>query len=189
MTVAEALQFLEVDHIDDASEALEEKLFVLKKEILQKPLLKPLLRARIEQLNVLAKLEKEVLGVAPDSSVFWHDLVLGEDVVENWKRYNQSMYRWRVAFMGADSVKLTCELIPIGQEIECRFAASVPKLQFSDEEPVFGRDPDPMVLEKGFRKMEQEQIKSFQEVKKQENLFDKAFLVSLDRLSMLSKYL
>lgn len=189
MTVAEALQFLEVDHIDDALEAIEDKLFVLKKEILQKPLLTPLLRSRLEKLQVMAQLEKEVLGVKAEKVSFSNDLLLTEDVVENWKRYAQSSYRWRQAFMVADSARTVLELIPIGQDIDRRFAESVPQLNFCDEEPVYGKDPDPMVLENGFRKMEQEQMKTFQEVKNNEKLFDKAFLVSLDRLSQLSKYM
>ena len=189
MTVDEALQFLEVDHIDDALEAIEEKLFVLKKEILQKPLLTPLLRSRLEKLKVMAQLEIEVLEVKADKVSFSNDLVLTEDVIENWKRYTHCIYRWRQAFMAADSARSVVELIPMGQDIDRKFAESVPQLNFSDEEPVYGKDPDPMVLENGFRKMEQEQMKTFQEVKNNEKLFDKAFLVSLDRLSQLSKYM
>ena len=189
MTVADALQFLEVDHIDDALEAIEEKLFVLKKEILQKPLLTPLLRSRLEKLKVMAQLEIEVLGVKAEKVSFSNDLVLTEDVVENWKRYTHCIYRWRQAFMAADSARSVVELIPMGQDIDRKFAESVPQLNYSDEEPVYGKDPDPMVLENGFRKMEQEQMKTFQEVKNNEKLFDKAFLVSLHRLSQLSKYM
>ena len=91
--------------------------------------------------------------------------------------------------MVADSARSVVELISIGQDIDRRFAESVPQLNFSDEEPVYGKEPDPMVLENGFRKMEQEQMNNFQEVKNNEKLFDKAFLVSLDRLSQLSKYM
>lgn len=189
MIVAEALEFLGVDHIDDASEAFEEKLFVLKKEILQKPLLTSLLRSRLEKLHVMAQLEIEVLEVKAEKVSFSNDLVLTENIIENWKRYAQSIYRWRQAFMVADSARSVVELISIGQDIDRRFAESVPQLNFSDEEPVYGKEPDPMVLENGFRKMEQEQMNNFQEVKNNEKLFDKAFLVSLDRLSQLSKYM
>jgi hypothetical protein len=189
MTLPEILQFLEVDQEDDIPEALEIKLFTLKQEILQKPLLEPLLRLRIDKLGVLLQIEETFFPRELDSTEFTIELELVDSVVENWKRYCKAKNLWRQVFMESNSARNMLKLLPVGVEIEKRFATSVPKLDYGGVDPVFGKEPDPMLLEKGFRKMELENLTTFQEVKNKAMLFDQEFLVSLDRLSLISKYM
>jgi hypothetical protein len=58
-----------------------------------------------------------------------------------------------------------------------------------DGQPVFGKEPDPMILQHGFSVIAQHSIQNWQEIIKNKDKFTFDFLVALKRLSLLRQYL
>ena len=73
--------------------------------------------------------------------------------------------------------------------MEAAFAEQFRDLNWTDEEPVFGTEPDPMLVQNGLKQAAQNGWLTFTELEKNKSELEKGLLLAIKRLSLLPKYL
>jgi hypothetical protein len=186
----EILTVLRIENLDEVEDALETELFEIRKSILAKPLLRLTLKSKLARLNVLAKIaEDQQLFRGQQGYPFRYDAPKTESALALWESYMQARSQWKMVFTQTQSPIGLTALLEEGLKMELEFASKFPVSDWTEEEPVFGTEPDPMLLQNGLKKAAEKGWITFSDLEKNKNGLEKDLLLALKRLSLLPKYL
>lgn len=190
MKLEEIFAILRVEKPDEVEEALETELFEIKRSILSKPLLRLSLKSKLSRLAQLSQIAESQKLMRENTSVpFSYELVRSDEVLLLWEGYMKAKNQWKMAFTQAQNVEYCMVLIEEGLSMERAFSEQFEDLNWTDQEPVFGVEPDPMLVQSGLKQAFQEGLKTFADLEKNKDKLGKDLLLALKRLSLLSKYL
>lgn len=190
MNPEEILAVLRIENLDEVEDALETELFEIRKSILAKPLLRLTLKSKLARLNVLAKIaEDRQLFREPPVFQFVYDAPKTESALSLWESYMRVRSQWKMVFTQTQSPIGLTAFLEEGLKMELEFASKFPVSDWTEEEPVFGTEPDPMLLQNGLKKAAEKGWITFSDLEKNKNGLEKDLLLALKRLSLLPKYL
>lgn len=190
MTQEEILAILRVENLDEVEEALELELFELKKSILAKPLLRLTLKSKLVRLNQLARVaDSRQLFQSETDSKFNYNPVETDEVLVLWHAYMKAKSHWKMIFTQTHAPQGLFVLLEEGLKMEIAFSAQFEALDWIDEEPVFGVEPDPMLIQNGLKEASQNGWITFRDLEKNKSELKKDLLLAIKRLSLLPKYL
>lgn len=190
MNPEEILAVLRIENLDEVEDALETELFEIRKSILAKPLLRLTLKSKLARLNVLAKIaEDRQLFREPPVFQFVYNGPNTESALSLWESYMQARSQWKMVFTQTQSPIALTAVLEEGLKMELEFASKFPVSDWTEEEPVFGTEPDPMLLQNGLKKAAEKGWITFSDLEKNKNGLEKDLLLALKRLSLLPKYL
>jgi hypothetical protein len=186
----EILAILRVESLDEVEEALELEIFELKKSILAKPLLRLTLKSKLARLNQLADIANS-MKLFQDEKKFSVDyqLVESEEVLVLWEAYMKAKSQWKILFSQTQTPHGLATILEEGLRMESTFSTQFLALDWIDEEPVFGIEPDPMLIQKGLKEAAQKGWLTFQDLEKNKSELKKDLLLAIKRLSLLPKFL
>lgn len=190
MKPGEVIALLQISDLSEVEEALEMELFELKKSILQKPLLRQTLKAKLLRLQKLDEVAKDQhlflnVPVVP----FQYELVNSDQVLVLWEGYMRAKSQWKMVFSQASTPQQVSALLEEGLKMELDFSQQFPALGWINEDPVFGLEPDPMPVQNSLKKAQAQGWLTFGELEKNKGMLQKELLLALKRLSLLPKYL
>ncbi|TSJ44803.1 hypothetical protein [Fluviicola chungangensis] len=190
MTEEEILTVLRIESPDEVEEALELELFGIRKSVLGKPLLRLTLKSKWSRLDLLNKIaiDQQLFSV-PEATGFRYELEQTDEVLPLWESYMKAKSRWKMAFTQAQSPATLMVLLEEGLKMERAFAEQFIPSDWIEEEPVFGVEPDPMLVQNGLKQAAQKAWLTFADLEKNKSELEKDFLLALKRLSLLPKYL
>ncbi|WP_341902118.1 hypothetical protein [Fluviicola taffensis] len=190
MTQEEILAILHVDNLDEVEDALELELFELKKSILAKPLLRLTLKSKLVRLNQLAGIaESRQLFQNQENLSFDYNLVESDEVLVLWEGYMKAKSHWKMLFTRTQSPLGLSAILEEGLKMEIAFSSQFQALDWMDEEPVFGVEPDPMLIQNGLKEASRNGWITFRDLEKNKGELEKDLLLAIKRLSLLPKYL
>lgn len=190
MNPEEILTILRVESLDEVAEVLELELFEIKKNILAKPLLRLTLKSKLQRLDLLGKIAEEQHLFRDLSDVrFTYDLVESDEVMVLWESYMKAKSQWKIAFTQTQTPVGLTAILEEGLKMEIAFSEQFKAADWIDEEPVFGVEPDPMLIQNGLKQAVQKGWLTFAGLEKNKNQLEKDLLLALKRLSLLPKYL
>jgi hypothetical protein len=186
----EILVVLRIENLDEVEDALESELFEIRKSILAKPLLRLTLKSKLTRLNVLAKIaEDQQLFRGQQVYQFRYDAPKTESALSLWESYMRARSQWKMVFTQTQSPIGLTAVLEEGLKMEWEFASKFPVSDWTEEEPVFGTEPDPMLIQNGLKKAAEKGWITFSDLEKNKNGLEKDLLLALKRLSLLPKYL
>ncbi len=190
MTQDEILAVLRIENLDEVADALELEIFEIRKAILAKPLLRLTLKSKLTRLEVLAKIAADQeLFQNPEVIAFSYDLKPTDAVLVLWESYMKAKSAWKIVFTQTQTPAALVIILEEGLKMERAFSEQFHVLDWSDEEPVFGVEPDPMLVQNGLKQAAQKGWLTFSDLEKNKRELGKDLLLALKRLSLLSKYL
>lgn len=190
MNPEEILVVLRIENLDEVEDALESELFEIRKSILAKPLLRLTLKSKLTRLNVLAKIaEDQQLFRGQQVYLFRYDAPKTESALSLWESYMRARSQWKMVFTQTQSPIGLTAVLEEGLKMEWEFASKFPVSDWTEEEPVFGTEPDPMLIQNGLKKAAEKGWITFSDLEKNKNGLEKDLLLALKRLSLLPKYL
>nr|WP_294859451.1 hypothetical protein [uncultured Fluviicola sp.] len=190
MTPDEILALLRVENLDEVEEALEMEVFELKKSILAKPLLWLTLKPKLVRLNQLARIaDSSRLFQKPENPEFNYNLVVTDEALVLWEGYMKAKNHWKMTFAQIQAPQGLPAILEEGLKMERAFSDQFAALDWIDEDPVFGVEPDPMLIQKGLKEASQNGWITFRDLEKNKDQLKKDLLLAIKRLSLLPKYL
>lgn len=184
------LAVLRIENLDEVEDALETELFELRKSILAKPLLRLTLKSKLVRLNLLAEIAAEQeLFSGPQAVRFTYDAPKTESVLVLWESYMRARSQWKMVFTQTQSPIDLTAVLEEGLKMELEFTAQFPVLDWTEEAPVFGVEPDPMLIQNGLKQAAEKGWITFPDLEKNKSELGKDLLLALKRLSLLPKYL
>jgi hypothetical protein len=185
---AEIQQFFGLDSLDEALDMMEAELFEIKQFFLTKPLLWKTAQPKLKRLAQFQQFETAQSTATFEfiSSAFPTNETLSPS--EWWKVYSQFKMNWKKSITQALSANALITIINQGLQIENVLLMQVSDFNEIDGQPVFGKEPDPMILQHGFSVIAQNSIHNWQDIIKNRDKFSFDFLVALKRLSLLRQY-
>ncbi len=190
MTTEEILAFLRIESLDEAADALETELFEIRKTMLSKPLLRLTLRSKLARLHQLAEIARALqLFSDCEDPEFRYDPVRSEEVLVLWEGYMKAKSSWKMTFMQTQTPEGLAGLLEAGLKMETAFSEQFPERNWTEEEPVFGLEPDPMPVQNGLKLAAQKGWLTFADLEKNKTALEKDLLLAIKRLSLLPKYL
>lgn len=190
MNQEELFGILRISDLSEAEDALESEIFEIKKTILAKPLLRLTLKSKLTRLAQLERAaEDQQLFRENEVIPFIYDLTSGDEVLGLWQAYMKAKSQWKMVFTRMQTPKGVAFILEEGLKMEVAFAEQFRDLNWTDEEPVFGTEPDPMLIQNGLKKAAQNGWLTFTELEKNKSELEKDFLLAIKRLSLLPKYL
>ena len=184
------LEILRISDLSEAEDALESEIFELKKTILAKPLLRLTLKSKLARLALLERVAEDRQFFLEDEAIpYTYQLVSTDEVLVLWQGYMKAKSQWKMAFTQTHTPKALALILDAGLKMEAAFAQQFLDLNWTDEEPVFGTEPDPMLIQNGLKKAAQNGWLTFAELEKNKSELEKDFLLAIKRLSLLPKYL
>lgn len=190
MNPEEILAVLRIENLDEVEDALESELFEIRKSILAKPLLRLTLKSRLARLTVLAKIaEDRQLFREPQVFRFVYDAPKTESALSLWESYMRARSQWKMVFTQTQAPIGLTTILEEGLKMELEFASKFPVSDWTEEEPVFGVEPDPMLIQNGLKKAAEKGWITFFDLEKNKSQLEKDLLLALKRLSLLPKYL
>lgn len=190
MTLEEILAILRVENPDEVEEALELEIFELKKSILAKPLLRLTLKSKLVRLSQLARVaDSRQLFQSEDNPEFNYNLVESDEVLVLWEAYMKAKSHWKMIFTQNQSPQGLSAILEAGLKMEIAFSTQFESLDWTDEEPVFGVEPDPMLIQNGLKEASRNGWITFRDLEKNKSELKKDLLLAIKRLSLLPKYL
>lgn len=190
MNPEEILTILRVDSLDEVADAVEMEVFEIKKSILSKPLLRLTLKSKLSRLDLLAKIaESQQLYQTDEQIRFTYDSLTSDEVLALWESYMKAKSQWKIAFAQTQSPLGLTEILEEGLKMEIAFSEQFQSLNWTDEEPVFGVEPDPMLIQNGLKRASQKGWLTFADLEKNKSELEKDLLLAIKRLSLLPKYL
>lgn len=174
-----------VENDEEAFDLMESELFEIKQFFLTKPLLWLTATAKLKRLKeISACLENDnstgVFFSAPEK----HQVA----PLAWWKAYSLFKTSLKNRIAQVHSPFALIQLIETGLRIEVQYLELVPMLNVIEAQPVYGKEPDPMILQHGFSLIAQLQLVSWEAIIKNKDKFTFDFLVALKRLSLLRQY-
>lgn len=191
MDSKKAADILGIEEGEDLLDALELAVFEVKNHFLSKPLLYATASSRLKKINHLINVE-HFLNPSSNNLIceFEFQSIQSTDSIQDfWRAYMQSKQQWKTRLAQTNSIKAIGELIQKGLEMELYYSSIVPQLEWNDETPVFGQEPDAMEIQKALSFAEQNSWLSFEEIYENKNKLPASLLIALKRLSLLPKYL
>lgn len=189
MTLEEILAILHIEHPDEIEEALETELFELKKSILAKPLLRLTLKSKLARLELLNKVaESSRLLQNPQTIRFTYDVQQTNEVLPLWENYMKAKSQWKMVFTQTQNPAELAGVLEEGLKMEALFSSRFLAADWIDEDPVFGVEPDPMLIQNGLKQAAQKAWLTFSDLEKNKSMLEKDLLLALKRLSLLPKY-
>ena len=190
MTQEEILAILRIDDLEEAADALELEIFEIRKSILAKPLLRLTLKSKLARLELLSKIAADQeLFPNPDVVEFSYELKQTDEVLLLWESYMRAKSQWKMVFTQTQTPAALAIILEEGLKMEHAFSEQFLALDWSDEEPVFGVEPDPMLVQNGLKQAAQKGWLTFADLEKNKSELEKGLLLALKRLSLLPKYL
>ena len=190
MDQKEILAFLRIESPDEVADAIETELFEIRKSILAKPLLRLTLKSKLARLKLLADIaaEQKLFQDQPKTS-FTYSFQPSDEVLNLWESYMKAKSQWKMAFTQTESPAALAALLEEGLSMDTVFSEQFVSADWTDEEPVFGVEPDPMLIQNGLKQAAQKGWLTFADLEKNKSELEKGFLLALKRLSLLPKYL
>lgn len=190
MSPEEILAVLRIESSNEIEDALESELFEIRKTILAKPLLRLTLKSKLARLDVLAKIaEEQQLFNGPEAFSFTYGNQKTETVLALWESYMRARSQWKMLFTQTQSPVGLAAVLEEGLNMELAFTEQFPVLDWTEEEPVFGTEPDPMLIQNGLKRAAEKGWITFPDLEKNKSELEKDLLLALKRLSLLPKYL
>jgi len=174
-----------VENDDEAFDLMEVELFEIKQFFLSKPLLWLTATAKLKRLKEINSCLENDTSTGIVFSVPEKPQVAP---LAWWKAYSQFKTKLKNGIAQAQSPCALIQLIEAGLCLEAQYLELVPIVNVIEAQPVFGKEPDPMVLQHGFSLIAQLQLVSWEEIIKNKDKFTFDFLVALKRLSLLRQY-
>lgn len=189
MNPEEIYSILRIEDLSEAADALEMEVFELKKSILTKPLLRQTLKSKIVRLEKLSEVAEELELQAEEKITFGFDPVKTDGVLELWSEYMKAKSSWKKAFSQSIAPKSVIALLGLGLEMELAFSQQFKASDWIEEDPVFGVEPDPMLIQNGLKQASEKGLHTFEDLEKNKSELQKELLLAIKRLSLLPKYL
>lgn len=190
MNPEEILALLHIEHPDEVEEALEMELFEMKKSILAKPLLRLTLKSKLARLALLDKIaESRNLFQTSQTIRFTYDVQQTNEVLPLWENYMKAKSQWKMVFTQTQNPAELANVLEEGLKMEASFSSRFLNADWIDEDPVFGVEPDPMLIQNGLKQAAQKTWLTFADLEKNKSMLEKDLLLALKRLSLLPKYL
>lgn len=190
MDQKELLEILRISELSEVADALETELFEVKKAILAKPLLRLTLKSKLTRLAQLERVaEDQQLFRENEAIPFTYQLIQSDEVLVLWEAYMKAKSHWKMVFTRTQTPKGIGFVLEEGLKMEAAFAEQFRDLNWIDEEPVFGTEPDPMLVQNGLKQAAQNGWLTFAELEKNKSELEKGLLLAIKRLSLLPKYL
>lgn len=190
MTPDEILNMLRIESLDEVEDALESELFEIRKAVLAKPLLRLTLKSKLTRLNALAQIAEDQQVLPEQQPIpFQYDFQKTDRVLGLWENYMTAKSRWKMAFTRAHTPRAMAAVLEDGLQMELVFSEQFLNLDWTEEEPVFGAEPDPMLIQNGLKQSAQKGWLTFADLEKNKSELEKDLLLALKRLSLLPKYL
>lgn len=190
MTPEEILAVLRIDHPDEVEDALELELFEIRKSILAKPLLRLTLKSKLTRLKLLAEIASDQgLFQSPEVQAFTCQIEQTDQVLALWESYMKAKSQWKMSFTQMHSPVGLSAILEEGLKMEAAFSGQFAVGDWIDEEPVFGVEPDPMLIQNGLKQAAGKGWLTFADLEKNKSELEKGLLLALKRLSLLPKYL
>ncbi|MNJ86564.1 hypothetical protein D3C87_151020 [compost metagenome] len=189
MIPEEILSTLRIEDLSEAEDALEMELFELKKSILAKPLLRQTLKSKFLRLEKLSMIAEALNLPAEEQSPFEYELLKTDRVLELWGAYMKAKSGWKRLFSQSTAPKSAIILLEQGLQMELAFSVQFRAFDWIEEDPVFGVEPDPMLIQNGLKQASEQGLLTFEDLEKNKSELQKELLLALKRLSLLPKYL
>lgn len=191
MDSKKAAEILGIEEGEDLLDALELAVFEVKNHFLSKPLLYATASSRLKKINHLMDVEHflNTSSINPISEFKFQSIQPSDSIQNFWGAYMQSKQQWKTRLAQTNSIHAISELIQKGLAMELYFTSIVPQLDWNDEMPVFGQEPDAMEIQKALSIAAQNNWLSFEEIYENKNKLPASLLIALKRLSLLPKYL
>lgn len=189
MSPEEICSILRIEDLSEAADALEIEVFELKKSILAKPLLRQTLKSKILRLEKLSEITAALELQTEEQAPFEFDPVKTDEVLELWGSYMRAKSNWKRVFSQSTAPKSVIALLEQGLEMELTFSQQFKAFDWIEEEPVFGVEPDPMLIQNGLKLASERGFLTFEDLEKNKSELQKELLLAIKRLSLLPKYL
>ncbi len=190
MTQEEAYRILAISHDEDIFDVWELAVFELKKDVLSKPFLRKPLEAKKCKLQKLAELA-EFLELSKGEMEFDLHLIRLEtkSPYDLWKAYFSDRNQLRHFFSITENPAKLVELCEEALQLEAHYCNQFPNLNWTEDQPVFGVEPDPMPIQQELLQWHEKGFQTFEALEQIKNQCSNALLLGLKRLSLLPKYL
>lgn len=200
MTPEEIFAILGIENLDEVEDALESELFEIRKTILAKPLLRLTLKSKLTRLKLLAEIAAgssspfgggQGGGGFPETEMpsFTYDSSETKEALGLWEKYMKARSQWKMVFTQTYSPVGLIAVLEEGLKMELAFTEQFLVLDWTEEEPVFGVEPDPMMIQNGLKQAAENGWITFADLEKNKSELEKDLLLALKRLSLLPKYL
>lgn len=176
--------YYQVSTQEEAESLLEDELFALKQHFIDKPWLTQTAKSRLKKMDELA-----VYFVKEQSSLQLPVLNPTDNVADWWRNY-QHLVLW-----GKQQIMLQSNPLQLKGLIDDLFRAvrylfsQVPQLHYTSTEPIFGTDPDPMLVQKEIVALNSRGISTFAQISEQREAISDVMLVVCKRWSLMVNYL
>ncbi|WP_300663992.1 hypothetical protein [Fluviicola sp.] len=188
MSPEEICSILRIEDLSEAADALEMELFELKKSVLAKPLLRQTLKSKILRLEKLSQVTAS-LNFPEGQVSFEYDLLQTDNVLELWGGYMKAKSHWKRLFAQSTTPESAIVLLEQGLKMELAFSEQFSASDWIEEDPVFGVEPDPMLIQNGLKQASERGFLRFEDLEKNKSELQKELLLAIKRLSLLPKYL
>lgn len=191
MTSKEALAFLDITSPDDSEDAYENALFELKRFFLEKPVFAKTFEGKWPKLERLDEAYVALGNVLPEPGMLLVPDFSPQPHVRNhllgyYKEKNRLKQRLSVAVSGKEMQLVTSAMIDLERLYAIPFENYT---EWTEEQPVMGREPDSMELLEWLREQEQEGRDTLEKLHASKNILPHGLLLALKRLSLLKNYL
>lgn len=178
--------YFKTDSEEEALDKLEQTLFEIKQHFISKPWLALTAKARIRTLKELSELE----GADTGATVFLPGVseVTTENMLEWWTAYQHFHNRVKQLLMQTNTAGELLKLVDYLFRGEKHFVTQVPGWEWGTEEPVFGTEPDPMMIQKALVALDSKGIRTFAELFDTRPECPNELLLAVKRWSGLIKY-
>jgi len=180
---------------EEAESYFDEKLFEVKRDLLQKPLLRATVKQRLKMLDQLAQLETmlELRGYPFEITEIPDFTSLSMD--QQWKQFSKSVSQWKLSISSCDSAIALKQFVESGFSLWLGYCSQLPDLKWEEELPKVGVAENVMILQEGFDRLRNTGITTYQQLlsvlakNSDEKQSLKLFLTELKRLSLRVPYL
>lgn len=177
------------ESVDELLDVLENEVFQIKQELLQKPILLLTVKSRINRLNELQEaadfLELSIEHI--DLPIFeFSAKQVNLEIVQAFLVFQAS---WKLALTQAAIPSAIVELILIRLTSDLNFASPFSVVEWEGESPTIGKEPDPMLYQSFIRYAARNNWFELSDWIQNQKQLESEHLLLLKRLSLLPKYL
>lgn len=180
------ISYFSVDSEEEATDKLEQTLFEIKQHFISRPWLALTAKTRIRTLKELAELEQAPENVTVSLPNITR--VETENVLEWWSAYQYFHNQVKHVLMRADKAGELWMIVEYLFREEKHFIMQVPDWEWSEEAPVYGVEPDPMMIQKALVALDSKGIRTFAKLFDTRLECPKELLLAVKRWSGLIKY-
>jgi hypothetical protein len=190
MDAGQALRVLGTDDPDEAEDLLEEELFELRKFVLAGPVLLKTFQSRMKKARQMNEARDVLFGKSGSAAKIQISFSPASSFVETWLGYNAEKNRLKQLVSSASGYASMEAAINAMVELERALAALFAGYDdWTPEEALVSREPDPMYFLEWLRNATAERMNSIDELYSGRDKLDPGLAKALKRLSLLTKYL